>query len=256
MGDAGLFDAPGPPQDPYTLRCVPQELGAVLDVLAFHARTVDTELASATDNPLIVPPDSESGEPGAVLHGGNFYGQHVAFASDALFMAVAKLAAWSERALARLVNPLLNRGLPAFLHGGAAGLNSGFMGAQVTATALVAELRTRAVPASIQTIATNNDNQDVVTMGTIAARKAADALDLAWPVLAIHALALAQAAELRAGAPGEAALADAGFAPAGAALVAAVRAVAPPLAEDRPLSAEIDAAARALERWAPLAGCG
>jgi tyrosine ammonia-lyase len=130
------------------------------------------------------------------------------------------------------------------------------MGAQVTATALVAELRTRAVPASIQTIATNNDNQDVVTMGTIAARKAADALDLAWPVLAIHALALAQAAELRAGAPGEAALADAGFAPAGAALVAAVRAVAPPLAEDRPLSAEIDAAARALERWAPLAGCG
>jgi tyrosine ammonia-lyase len=188
-----------------------------------------------------------------VLHGGNFYGQHVAFASDALYTAVAKVAAWSERALARLTNPLLNRGLPAFLHGGAAGLNSGFMGAQVTASALVAELRTRAVPASIQTIPTNNDNQDVVTLGTIAARKAADALDMTWQVLAIQALALAQAAELRAGRPGPRALAAAGFGRASAALVAAVRAVAPPLGDDRPLSGEIQAAAAALERWPALA---
>src|SRR5207237_10875258 len=123
-----------------------------------------------------------------------FYGQHGSFASDALAMAVIKLAAWSERALARLCNPAYNRGLPAFLHGGAPGLSSGFMGAQVTATALVAEMRTRAVPASIQTIPTNNDNQDVVTMGTIAARRAAELLDMAWQTLAVQALALARAA--------------------------------------------------------------
>jgi tyrosine ammonia-lyase len=127
------------------------------------------------------------------------------------------------------------------------------MGAQVTASALVAELRTLAVPASVQTIPTNNDNQDVVTMGTIAARKAAAALDMAWQVLAIHALALAQAAELRARAEGRADPAAAGFAPASVALVGAVRAVAPPLVEDRPLADEIEAAARALERW-PDAG--
>jgi tyrosine ammonia-lyase len=167
---------------------------------------------------------------------------------------VIKLAAWSERALARLCNPAYNRGLPAFLHGGAPGLSSGFMGAQVTASALVAELRTLAVPASIQTIPTNNDNQDVVTMGTIAARKAAAALDMAWQVLAIHALALAQGAELRARAEGHAEPAQAGFAPASVRLVDAVRAVAPPLAEDRPLSAEIEATARALEQWPQVAG--
>jgi hypothetical protein len=149
---------------------VPQELGAALDVLAFHAGVVETELNAATDNPLVFA-DGADDPDGAVLHGGNFYGQHVAFASDALATAVIKLAAWSERALARLVNPATSRGLPAFLHGGPPGLSSGLMGAQVTATALVAEMRSAAVPASIQTIPTNNDNQDVVTMGTIAARK-------------------------------------------------------------------------------------
>lgn len=250
----GVAHHPEPPQDPYTIRCVPQELGAALDVLAFHEGVVSTELASATDNPLVFPADGDA-DAWAVLHGGNFYGQHVAFASDALCTAVIKLAAWSERALARLCNPAYNRGLPAFLHGGAPGLTSGFMGAQVTASALVAELRTLAVPASIQTIPTNNDNQDVVTMGTIAARKAAQALDLAWQVVAIQALALAQAAEQRAAraahvhADGTPDLDAAGFAPAGRALVACVRAVAEPLgAEDRPLSDEIVRAAEHLER--------
>jgi tyrosine ammonia-lyase len=142
--------------------------------------------------------------------------------------------------------------LPAFLHGGAPGLNSGFMGAQVTATALVAEMRTLAVPASVQSIPTNNDNQDVVTMGTIGARKASGALDLAWHVLAIQALALAQAAEARAGAGRGERLADAGFAPASVALVDAVRAVAEPLVHDRPLAGDIAAVSAALEgtAWA------
>ena len=253
MGADGLYSAAEPHQDAYTTRCVPQELGAILDVLAFHERIVEVELSAATDNPLVFAPEADGGEPGAVLHGGNFYGQHVAFASDALANAVIKLAAWSERALARLTNPAYNRGLPAFLHGGAPGLNSGFMGAQVTATALVAELRTLAVPASVQTIPTNNDNQDVVTMGTIGARKAGAALDMTWQVLAIQALALAQAAELRAGGTGAPALAAAGFSPASVVLVALVREVAPPLVHDRALSAEIEATAAALENAGLLA---
>ena len=242
----GLFSAPEPPQDPYTIRCVPQELGAALDVMAFHADVVEAELNSATDNPLVFAPD-DADEEGAVLHGGNFYGQHVAFASDALANAVTKLALWSERALARLTNPLYNKGLPAFLHGGAPGLTSGVMGAQVTATAVVAEMRTKAVPASVQTVPTNNDNQDVVTMGTIAARRAAELLDLAWHVLAVHAIALAQAAELRAREAGTGDLAAAGFATEGRRLWAAVRRVSAPLAADRPLSDEITALAAALE---------
>ncbi len=215
------------PQDPYTIRCVPQVIGAVLDVLRFHDEIVTTELQSATDNPLVFSDDE------AILHGGNFYGQHVAFASDALLNAVTKIAIHAERCIARITDRSQNHGLPSFLHGGPDGVNSGFMGAQVTASALVAELRTRAVPASIQSVPTNANNQDVVTMGTIAARKTADALDLVYHVLAIHTLALAQAAELRGGA-----MLD-GFAPGSRALVQWVRRSHAALDRDRPLSPDI-----------------
>jgi tyrosine ammonia-lyase len=258
-GPDGVFDAPEPPQDPYTVRCVPQELGAVLDVLDFHARTVAAELASATDNPLVVPPDAAAGRArrgaarGQLLRAARGLRERRAVHRGGQARGVERARAGARR------QPAAQPRAPGLPHGGAAGLNSGFMGAQVTATALVAELRTRAVPASVQTIPTNNDNQDVVTMATIAARRTSEALDLAWQVLAVQALALARAAELRAadagrgGAGGAGALAAAGFAPASAALVAAVRAVAPPLDGDRPLSAEIEAAARALERWPALA---
>jgi tyrosine ammonia-lyase len=232
------------PQDPYTIRCVPQLVGAILDVLDFHDRTVRTELGSATDNPLVFPDDD------AILHGGNFYGQHVSFASDALAMAIVKLGVWTERALARVTDRAQNHGLPAFLHGGADGVNSGFMGAQVTASALVAEMRAQCVPASIQSVPTNANNQDVVTMGTIAARKAAQQLALVRTLQAIQALALAQAAELRSGPS------LIGFAPESRALVAWVRELAPPLGADRPLSFEIERVATALDGvdWsAPLA---
>ncbi len=223
------------PQDPYTIRCVPQEIGAALDVLAFHDQMVSTELQSVTDNPLILADD------GAVLHGGNFYGQHVAFASDALALAVIKVAIHAERCLARLTDVTQNKGLPAFLHGGRDGVNSGFMGAQVTASALIAEMRSRGTPASIQSIPTNGNNQDVVTMGTIAARKTAEHLDLAYQVLAIQMLAVAQAAELRGGTSLD------GFAAASRALVAWVRELAPSLGTDRSLSREIMTVAGALE---------
>lgn len=223
------------PQDPYTIRCVPQIVGAVLDLIRFHDDTVTIELHSATDNPLVFADDD------AILHGGNFYGQHVAFASDALHMGVIKLAIHAERCIARLTDKAQNHGLPAFLHGGPDGVNSGFMGAQVTASALVAELRTRAVPASIQSVPTNANNQDVVTMGTIAARKTADALDLVYHVLAIHSLALAQAAELRGGVSLD------GFAPASRELVHFVRAQHAHLHADRPLSPDIQALSARLE---------
>jgi len=223
------------PQDPYTIRCVPQLVGAVLDVLAFHDNIVATELQSATDNPLVFADDE------AILHGGNFYGQHVAFASDTLLLGVAKLAIHAERCIARITDRAQNQGLPAFLHGGPDGVNSGFMGAQVTASALIAELRTRAVPASIQSVPTNANNQDVVTMGTIAARKTADVLDLVYLVLSIEALALAQAAELRGGS------ALAGFAPASQALVGWIRETAAPLIADRPLAPDIERLAARLE---------
>ena len=223
------------PQDPYTIRCVPQLVGAVLDVLAFHDNIVATELQSATDNPLVFADDE------AILHGGNFYGQHVAFASDTLLLGVAKLAIHAERCVARITDRAQNQGLPAFLHGGRDGVNSGFMGAQVTASALIAELRTRAVPASIQSVPTNANNQDVVTMGTIAARKTADVLDLVYLVLSIHAMTLAQAAELRGGPE------LSGFAPSSCALVRWIRETAAPLTNDRPLASDIERLAARLE---------
>lgn len=236
-----IHDAGEAHQDAYTLRCVPQLLGAVLDVVAWHEGVVATELRSATDNPLVFA----GPEPGddAIVHGGNFFGQHVAFASDALMTATVQLAVWAERAVARLCHPGYNRGLPAFLHGGTAGIDAGLMGAQVTATALVAEMRTRAVPASMESIATNNDNQDVVTMGTIAARGAAAQLDLAAQVLAILALALARARDLRLAADARP------FAEEAEALVAAVRTVSPPLEADRALGPELQALAPMLEAW-------
>jgi tyrosine ammonia-lyase len=219
------------PQPPYSVRCTPQLLGAVRDSLTFHHDTVRRELTAVTDNPVLSPATEE------VLHGGNFYGQHVAFAADALTQALVKLGLHADRVVARVTDPRRSEGLPAFLQGDRTGLQSGFMGAQVSASALAAEMRTRATPAGIQSIPTNADNQDVVTMGTIAARQAADVLDLLFELLAIEALVLAQAMDLAGGAP---------FSTAARDLRAFIRHRAAPLAEDRPLSGEIAAVATAL----------
>ena len=188
-------------QDAYTLRCVPQVLGAVADTLDWHDRIVATELVSATDNPLFPPSTGDDPDLPPALHGGNFMGQHVGLASDALSNAVTVMAGLAERQMARLTDERLNDGLPAFLHRGAPGLNSGFMGAQVTATALLAEMRASAGAASVQSLSTNGANQDVVSMGTIAARLLRQRLDLTRQIHAILALALAQAMDLRATGP-------------------------------------------------------
>ena len=225
-GDAPVGGAAEVPQDPYTIRCAPQLFGAIADALDYHETTVNREINAVTDNPVFFPETDD------VIHGGNFYGQHVAFVSDALSNALVKIAVHSERMIARITDEAQNGDLPAFLQGRDTGLHSGFMGAQVTASALVAEMRTLVLPASVQSIPTNANNQDVVTMGTIAARKTADIIGQLQDLQAITALIMAQAMELT----------DAeldGFAPASRALHAWVRETAAPLAGDRPLYADI-----------------
>lgn len=226
-------------QDPYSIRCLPQIFGAAHDVLAYHDGIVEIELNSATDNPLVFASDGE------IVHGGNFFGQHVGYASDALALAVINIAVHAERSIARVCDPQQNGGLPAFLHAAPSGLNSGFMGAQVTASALVAEMRTLALPASVQSIPTNANNQDVVPMGTIAARKTARLLDLAWLVLAIDAMILVDAAELRSRETDARA-----FAGESRNLIAWIRSRVAPLLEDRPLANDISSLAGALEERA------
>lgn len=222
------------PQDAYTIRCAPQLLGAVDDTLVEHDRVVACELTAVTDNPLVFPEEE------LLLHAGNFFGQHVSFASDTLFNAVAMLGVWTERQVARVTDPLLNIGLPPFLQGNATGLNSGFMGAQVTASALVAELRSKSAPACIQSVPTNANNQDVVTMGTIAARRAGEAMSDVARILAIGIMCVAQAVQLRECDGGPA------FSAAARAVVATARAHSGFLDEDRPLGDEIEALAAAL----------
>ncbi len=218
-------------QERYSLRCVPQLLGAVHDALGWHDEVVERELESATDNPLV---DVEGDR---VLHGGNFFGQHVAFAADALNNAVVQIAVLAERQIAAVTDARTS-GLPPFLTGGTPGLHSGLMGAQVTSSALIAELRARSVPASIQSVPTNGGNQDVVPMGTTAATRAAWSLERVWEVLAIGVIAAAQAMELEG---------VEGFGPHARGLHAFARERSAPLDVDRPLSREIMAVARALQ---------
>ena len=222
-------------QDPYTIRCAPQVLGAILDMLEVHDRVVETELTSVTDNPLVFAEEE------AIVHGGNFMGQHVAFVADLLTNASVQLAVFCERQIARITDVTLSGGLPPFLQGEATGLQSGFMGAQVTATALVAEMRAHAMPASIQSIPTNGNNQDVVSMGTIAARRCRCILRDLSRVLAIEALVLAQAYDLRVEQD-----ASRAFSPASREFHASVRRHSPRLGADRPLSRDIEDLAAAL----------
>jgi tyrosine ammonia-lyase len=242
--ETGLGDDRPILQDPYTIRCAPQILGAVRDLIRYHNEVVETELNSVTDNPIFFPA-GEEGEAGTVRHGGNFFGLPVALASDALHPGVIQLALTSERRIARLCDPKLNGGLPAFLQARRNGLQSGLMGAQVTASALVAEMRSDAGPASIQSIPTNNNNQDVVPMGTIAARKTQRALDNLFLVLAIEAIALAQAVDELAE------MGETGISRDGLRLVRWVRQRAPRILADRSLAAEITAIAQAIaeEDW-------
>jgi histidine ammonia-lyase len=229
------FDSNVEIQDPYSLRCAPQILGAFQDALWHVEKIVALELNASTDNPLIFP------EPAMVIHGGNFYGQQIAMTSDYLRIGLISLALLVERQLERLTNWRLSRGLPAFLSGAEPGINSGFAGCQLLATSLAAEARLLGTAASIQTIPTNAENQDVVSMGATAARMTRQVLPLLWKLVSIEALALAQAADLR---PGPALVMGADFQK----LHDRVRSVSPKLIEDRPLFEDIDAVRQLLQR--------
>ncbi len=171
-------------QDPYCLRCQPQVMGAVLDVLRQAAATLETEANGVTDNPLIFTNPTEA------LSGGNFHAEPVAFAADMIVMAVCEIGSLAERRLAMLVDPVLS-GLPAFLTP-KPGLNSGFMIPQVTAAALVSENKTRAFPASVDSIPTSANQEDHVSMAAHGARRLAEMNDNLRAVLAIEWLAAAQ----------------------------------------------------------------
>jgi histidine ammonia-lyase len=178
-------------QDAYSLRCIPQVHGAVRDTLA-HCRSVfETEANSAVDNPLVFITDSRKAQ-GDVISGGNFHGEPLAFALDFVAIALSALAGISERRIERLVNPALSEGLPPFLAPGA-GLNSGFMMPQVTAAALVSENKVLAHPASVDSITTSGNKEDFVSMGMTAANKLKHVVDNTRNVLAIEAMAVAQA---------------------------------------------------------------
>lgn len=172
-------------QDAYSLRCIPQVHGASRDALSYVEGVVRTEMNSATDNPLVFVAEE------AVLSGGNFHGQPVAIALDFLGIALAEWASISERRIERLLDPALS-GLPGFLTE-KGGLNSGLMVAQYTAAALVSENKVLAHPASVDSIPTSANQEDHVSMGTIAARKARTILENAETVLAIELLCAAQA---------------------------------------------------------------
>ena len=176
-------------QDAYSLRCIPQVHGAVRDTLAHCRQVMEIEANSAVDNPLVFAREDGKGD---VLSGGNFHGEPLAFVLDFLAIGLSALAGISERRIERLVNPDLSEGLPAFLAPGA-GLNSGFMMAQVTAAALVSENKVLAHPASVDSITTSGNKEDYVSMGMTAALKLRRTVENTRSVLAIEAMAAAQA---------------------------------------------------------------
>jgi histidine ammonia-lyase len=178
-------------QDAYSLRCMPQVHGATRDALAYARRVVETETGSATDNPLLFV------AAGDVLSGGNFHGAPVALALDFAAIALVDLMSITERRIDRLVNPDKNEGLPPFLTT-QPGLASGFMMAQVTAAALLAEARVLAHPASVDNVPTDGGKEDHVSMGMTAATKLRRIVESAERIVAIELLAAAEALEHRA----------------------------------------------------------
>ncbi|MDE3151264.1 MAG: histidine ammonia-lyase [Gemmatimonadota bacterium] len=216
-------------QDAYALRCIPQVHGPALDAIEFAHGLVSRELNAATDNPLVF-------EDGTLLSGGNFHGQAVAMALDVLAIALTNLATMSERRIDRLVHPDLNQGLPPFLSSDA-GVNSGFMMAQVTAAALASECKVLAHPASVDTIPTDGNKEDVVPMAMTAAVKLRRVVHNVRHVLAIELMCAAQGLDYRAPLkPGRGA----------AAVHRVVRSLVAPLAGDRVLAPDIARLAEAI----------
>ena len=209
-------------QDAYTLRCIPQVYGAVMDTLAYVEEVMAVEINSATDNPLVFA------DQGEVISCGNFHGEPLAFATDFLGIALAEIANIIERTIDRLVNPHLS-GLPPFLVA-KSGLNSGFMISQYTAAALVSENKVLAHPASVDSIPTSAGQEDHVSMGTISARHAQQIVRNVQHVIAIELLCAAQGIDYH----------DAPCAAGTAAAHEVIRTHVPHLDDDRALYRDIE----------------
>ncbi len=220
-------------QDPYSLRCQPQVMGACLDTLQNAARTLTIEANAASDNPLVFPDDGE------ILSGGNFHAEPVAIAADTIALAIAEIGALSERRTALLTDPTMSR-LPAFLVTDP-GINSGFMIAQVTAAALASENKSLAHPASVDSLPTSANQEDHVSMATFAARRLHDMCDNTAAIVAIELLAASQGIGFHAPHQTSARL---------QAAIATIRAEIPPYTEDRFFAPDIAAVTRLVENGA------
>jgi tyrosine ammonia-lyase len=219
-----------PIQEAYSLRCVPQLLGAVEETVAHAEQVIVADLNGVSDNPVFFPEEER------VIHGGNFFGQQVAFAADALNLALTQLANLTERQLDLLLDPVRNGGLPPLLSA-KPGAQSGLAGVNIAATAIVALMRRSATPASIQSLPTNGHNQDVVPFGTQAALEAYKQSERLVLVQASLALGLRQAAHL--GAPPPTSV-------AGRALLEMLSARVAPVDPDRPLGEDVQRLGQAL----------
>jgi histidine ammonia-lyase len=227
-------DSPDALQDPYSIRCVPHMLGVLLDALVWINKWIEVEANSANDNPLFDP------ETGEVLSTGNFYGGHMAFAMDALKMALASAADMSDRQVAILVNPTVSRGLPAdlvLLKDDRRLCNHAFKALSIAASALAAEALKGTMPAGSFSRSTESHNQDKVSMGTIAARDAARVCELVERTAAIHLLAAAQGCEARKRLDARPRLQE---------IFNKVRSLSAAVIEDRPLDADINKIADAI----------
>jgi histidine ammonia-lyase len=225
-------------QDAYSMRCAPQVHGAARDALAHARAALAIEANAATDNPMVFA------AAGDIVSGGNFHGAPIAVAADVLVLGLLQLATISERRSDRLVNPALS-GLAPFLTRDS-GLHSGYMMAQVTAAALVSELKTLAHPASADTIPTSANREDHVSMSMAAALKAERALQLATRVVAIEMLLACQAIDLLAPLATAAALAP---------VHARVRSAVATLGDDRPPSPDIETISALIARGAVERAC-
>ena len=173
----------------YSLRCTPQILGPIYDTFQCAHRIIDEELKSACDNPIVDPIEEN------VLHGGNFHGDYISLEEDKVKIATVRLTMMAERQLNYLFHDRINNILPPFLNMGVLGLNYGMQACQFTATSTTAESQTLAMPNYVHSIPNNNDNQDIVSMGTNSALLCRQVIDNAYQVMAIHTIALAQATD-------------------------------------------------------------
>ena len=209
----------------YSLRCAPQILGPVYETYANASRVLEEEVNSACDNPIVDPVSKN------VYHGGNFHGDYISLEEDKVKIATVRLAMTAERQLNYLFHDRINGILPPFLNMGTLGLNYGMQACQFTATSTTAECQTLAMPNYVHSIPNNNDNQDIVSMGTNSALLTKRVIDNAYQVFSIHFIALAQAVDCLS-------LADK-LAPTSKKIYSEIRDIAPKFVEDRPFYEQI-----------------